>query len=416
MKRAARIRLRQCLLGAALAAGAWGARAWAEPPSVEAKAAVLVDAATGAVLYQRGMHERRPMASTTKVMTALIALERCDPEEWVRIGEGVRGVTGSALYLEPGERMQMKDLLAALLLRSANDGAVAVAEHVSGSVDAFARLMNQRAQELGARNTHFVNPHGLHEPDHYSSAYDLALITREAMKHPLFRELVSTRWAEVWRPDTNGTQVVRNHNHLLWRADFVDGVKTGYVRQAGRCLVASGSEEDWQLIAVVLDSPDPFEESLALLQYGFARFRRTVHARAGDALGRAPVSRGRSRWVAAVCEGDLAGVVGPQMEEGRVEVALEEVEAPVAAGQRVGEARLVVGGRTVATSALVAGEPVAEVRWLAPAVWALRVLGFVGVAALMLKTHGKLVKGDRRSRRHLPAQGGGAGPRGPGPR
>jgi D-alanyl-D-alanine carboxypeptidase (penicillin-binding protein 5/6) len=308
----------------------------------------------------------------------------------------------------------MKDLLTALLLKSANDAAVAVAEHGSGGVPAFVRRMNERARELGAADTHFVNPHGLYHPDHYSSAYDLALFAREAMSHELFRDIVAKRAAEVRRPDTNGAQVVKNHNKLLWRADFVDGVKTGYVRQSGHCLVASGAQNGWRLITVVLDSPDVYKETLSLLEYGFSAFRQDAYARPGDALGRASVRRGRESSVPAICEAGLIGVSGPGPPRGRIEVDREEMEAPVAEGDAVGEARLVIGATTVARSPLLAGAQVARAAWLAPLVWALRGLAFIAVAALMVKTHAKIVKAHRRRGRYLPTQSGGFDPRRPG--
>jgi D-alanyl-D-alanine carboxypeptidase (penicillin-binding protein 5/6) len=400
------------LWAAAWALCAAGARA-APPPKIEASAAVLMDAASGVPLVQKAIHERRPVASTTKIMTALLAIESSDPEEWVTVGEEVNGVTGSCLYLQPGERMQMKDLLAALLLRSANDAAVVIAAHVGGSVEAFVARMNERARELGAKDTHFVNPHGLYDPDHYSSAYDLALFTREAMKHELFRRLVAARWAEVSRPDTNGGQAVKNHNKLLWRADFVDGVKTGYVRQSGHCLVASGTHDSWQLIAVVLDSPDTYDEALGLLEYGFANYRERVFARAGDAVGQAIVKGGRTRSVAAVCDRTLGLPVGPDVPEGRLEVALKQVRAPVAQGAVVGEARLVLGSETVERAPLLAAAAVERSFWAGPVVWVMRAVAVIVIAAALVRIHAGIAKGHRRRRRHIAAESLGTSPRGP---
>jgi D-alanyl-D-alanine carboxypeptidase (penicillin-binding protein 5/6) len=390
---------------------------------VQAKSAVLMDAATGVVLYGKDMHARRPIASTTKIMTALVTLEsaarRGSPihlDDWVTVSENATKVEPSSLALKPGERMQLNDLLAALLLKSANDAAIAIAEHVGGNVPAFAGLMNARAQELGATDTHFVNPHGLFDADHHSSAYDLGLITREALKYARFRELVATKAAEVFRPDTASAETVENHNKLLWRSGYVDGVKTGWVSQSGQCIVASATRNGWQLIAVLLDSPDKYGEALALLDYGFAAFQRKVFAEKGDVVARAGVSRGRQRSVPAVCSQALATVIGPGLtEEARLEVTTKRLVAPVAMRAPVGEARLVVAGRVVSESPLLAGHAIAVSRPVVVGVWALRVLALLALAAVTVRTGAKIVKARRRGGRSLPPQGRGSDPRRPGP-
>jgi len=414
-----------------------------------------MDGATGVVLYRRDMHARRPVASTTKIMTALVALEEAEArsvrgsgrgrprptggrtqrggpgsaglDEWATVSEKATQVEPSSLALKPGERMRLNDLLAALLLKSANDAAIVIAEHVSSrerageappysaSVSAFAARMNARARELGARDTHFTNPHGLSEPDHYSSAYDLGLMTREALRHPRFRELVATKAAEVFRPDVAGGETVENHNKLLWRADYVDGVKTGWVSQSGQCIVASATKDGWQLIAVLLDSPDKYDEALALLDYGFGTFRRRILAEKGDVVARAQVRRGRKRTVPAVCSEMLAAVTGPGLlDAGRLEVKTLPMTAPVPRGAPVGEARLIVGGQVVGASPLLAGEAVAVSRPVLFALWALRAAAFLALAAITVRTSAKLVKARRRRGRGVSAQGRRPDPRRPG--
>jgi len=388
-----------CLLLAA--AGA----AQAARPALEAKSAVLMDAATGVMLYGKSPHQQRPVASTTKIMTALVALESCPPDEWVTVSENAPRVEPSILDLKPGERVRMKDLLTALLLKSANDAAVAIAEHVGGSVEAFADTMNARARELGAGNTHFVNPHGLHEPDHFSSAYDLALITREALKHDLFRELVGRKAAEVFRPYTVGEERVRNHNKLLWRSDYVDGVKTGYVAAAGPCVVASATRNGWQLVAVVLDSPDRYGDALALLDWGFTTFDRKVYAEKGDVLDQVRVKRGRKGRVGAVCGGTLAAVTGPGLSnDARLEVTTNELEAPVKKGAVVGEARLVSGETVLAAFPLTAAEAVPVSRLVIAWWWGWRAALGLAAMAVMVRTSAKIIKANRRRRRRLPPQ------------
>lgn len=372
----------------------------AEPPTVEAAAAVLMDAETGTVLLGHQMHDSRPVASTTKVMTALLALENCDLDDSVVVGPAALEVTGSALYLQPGDAMRADDLLTAVLLKSANDAAVVLAEHISGSVPSFADRMNERARELGATDTHFVNPHGLHHPDHYSSAYDLALITREALKHPRFAELVATRRARILLPsDPSGARTLRNHNKLLQRAAFVDGVKTGYVKESGHCLVASATEDGRQLIAVVLDSPDTYAESLRLLEYGLASFNRQVFAQPGDALGRAPVRDGIRPTVPAICQDALVAVTGSDLpHEPKLEVTLlGPLPAPIAQGDTVGQVRLVAGSNILAEAPLLAGEAVPRAVLRIIAVWSLRGLVILLLLLLLVRHYAKAVQA-RRSR------------------
>ncbi len=398
----------------ALCALAIAAPARGQPPVVGASAAVLMDAATGAVLCDRAMHQRRPVASTTKIMTALVTLESAHLNDYATIGADATEVKSPGLDFQPGERMTLDDLLAALLLKSSNGAAVAIADHVAGSVTAFSRLMNERARSLGAADSHFVNPHGLYAPDHYSSAYDLALIAREAMNYDRFRELVGRKTAEVARPDVNGKETLQNHNRLLWRADYVDGVKTGYVRESGQCLVASATRQGWQLIAVVLDSPDTYGEALALLDYGFSAYRQRVFARRGDAVGRAPVRFGREGSVPAVCQQGLAQVVGPGLPAaGQLQISLKPMTAPVARRAVVGEARILAGGKAIARSELLAGEQVMRSRLVVAATWAVPVVAFLAGAAVGVRAGAKLVKNRRRRRRRLPPQGNGTGPNGP---
>ena len=394
---------------ALLALGLWltgaGMGALAQAPAIQAKSAVLVDVASGQVLHAKAAHERRPMASTTKIMTALVTLESARLDDWVTVSANAPQVEPSVLNLKPGEQVRLDDLLAALLLKSANDAAVAIAEHVSGSVEGFAEQMNKRARELGARDTHFVNPHGLHDPAHYSSAYDLALITREALSQPRFRELVGMKAAEVFRPHTVGAEVVENHNRLLWHADDVDGVKTGYVSAAGQCIVASATRDGWQLVAVLLDSPDKYGEALQLLDYGFSTFAPKVYAKQGDVLDRIPVERGRSSHVSGVCTAALSGVTGPGLpEEARLEVDRKRLTAPVARGAEVGEARLVAEGEVVARASLVAGEAVPVARLVVFWWWAWRVGAAVAVMAVMVRVSAKAIKAHRRRGRRLPPQ------------
>lgn len=242
---------------------------------VRAAAAVLMDGETGDVLFERNPDEPRPPASTTKILTALVVLERGRLADSVVVSPGAARVGGYRLGLRRGQRISLEDLLAAILIRSANDAAVAAAEHVGGSLAGFVALMNAKAQELGMRHSHFANPHGLDDPSHFTTARDMALLTRAALRHRSFAQLVRTREATltIWQRASRGlvpqARVVQSHNKLLGRLEGADGVKTGYTDAAGQCLVASASRGGQRMIAVLLDDPQRWTDAAMLLEFGF---------------------------------------------------------------------------------------------------------------------------------------------------
>lgn len=245
------------------------------PSEVSAAAAVLMDATTGELLFTRNPDEVLPPASITKILTALAILERGHLSDAVVVSQAAAGVGGYRLGLRGGQRISLNDLLAAILIRSANDAAVAAAEHVGHGLSGFVALMNAKAQELGMHHSHFANPHGLDEPGHYTTARDMAILTRVAMEHPDFARLVRTREVTVtiWKPGRRGfarqTRVIQTHNKLLGRLEGADGVKTGYTDAAGRCLVASASRGGQRMIAVLLNDRQRWTDAATLLRYGF---------------------------------------------------------------------------------------------------------------------------------------------------
>ena len=208
----------------------------AEVPSVSAKSAVLINAEDNGIIFSHNCNEKLPMASTTKIMTALVALENCPLDEKIIVDASAVGVEGSSVYLQKGEVLTLRQLLYALLLQSANDAATAIAVHVGGDVEGFARMMNEKAQKLGLHNTHFTNPHGLDDENHYTTAYELALVASAALKNPEFQKIVSTVKTEI--PKGNEARYLVNHNRLLREYDGCIGVKTGFTRRCGRCLVS----------------------------------------------------------------------------------------------------------------------------------------------------------------------------------
>jgi D-alanyl-D-alanine carboxypeptidase (penicillin-binding protein 5/6) len=239
--------------------------------------AVLMEEKTGTILYQKNMNVKRPIASLTKIMTAIIVLENANLKDYVEISPRAKyRYTGeSLLNLEFNEKITVEELLYALLLRSANDAAVALAEHVSKSVENFVSLMNKKAKEIGAKNTHFSNPHGFSgENNHYSTCYDLALITRYALKNKKFNEIIKTKQKLISWGKNPYLRVLKNRNKLLWRYKYCDGVKTGMTKKAGYCLVASATKNGIRLISVVLNSTKTkmWEDSISLLEYGFNNY------------------------------------------------------------------------------------------------------------------------------------------------
>jgi D-alanyl-D-alanine carboxypeptidase len=245
-----------------------------EPPDLApgARAAILFDAASGRVLYEKNANDERLIASLTKIMTAIVAIENGKLEELVTVGPGAVGVEGSSIYLKQGERIPLLTLLYGLMLRSGNDAAVAIAEHIGGSVEGFVYMMNEKAESLGLANTRFANPHGLDQEDHYSSARDLAVLTAYALKNPVFQEIVKTEVKTVPWPGEKWHRKFYNKNKLLRFYEWADGVKTGYTKKAHRTLVASATKDGHQLITVTLDDGDDWKDSMMMMEYGFTHY------------------------------------------------------------------------------------------------------------------------------------------------
>ncbi len=243
-----------------------------DPPSVSAQSAILIEAESGTAVMTKNADLPLSMASTTKIMTALTALSLAPPETEICVTSAAVGIEGSSIYLTEGEILTLEQLLWALLLESANDAAVAIAVGICGSVEAFAEEMNRIAVDMGLRQTHFTNPHGLDDPEHYTTARELAEITRRAMENELFRLIVSTRKASIPHAGTELTRLLINHNKLLRLYDGCIGVKTGYTKKSGRCLVSAAERDGVTLIAVTLNAPDDWNDHSRMLDHGFAAF------------------------------------------------------------------------------------------------------------------------------------------------
>jgi len=268
-----------------------------ETAAADAVSAIVIEEETGIVLYEKNAAAPLPMASTTKIMTALVALEECALEELVTAGKNAFGVPGTSIYLEQGESLSMEQLLYGLMLASGNDAAVAIAEHVAGSVERFCEMMNARAVEIGCQNTHFSTPHGLPADNHFTTAHDLALISREAMKNDVFRKIVSTQRACIPWVSRGYDRVLNNKNRLLSNYAGAIGIKTGYTKAAGRCLSFAAERDGMTLIGVVLNCPDWFDVSAQLLDHVFDRYEKKRIYSAGDVIAKVEVEGGVDKSV-----------------------------------------------------------------------------------------------------------------------
>nr|MBO4517790.1 D-alanyl-D-alanine carboxypeptidase [Clostridia bacterium] len=254
---------------------------------------IVMEASTLRVLSENNAHEKKYMASTTKIMTAIVVIENCDIEEEITVGANTVGIEGSSIYLEAGEKLTVKDLLYGLMLRSGNDCAETLAVHLSGSIEEFAALMNKTAEKIGAKNSRFVNPHGLHDDNHYTTAYDLALISCYAIKNPVFKEIVSTQKTTIPFTTRNTKRVLLNKNKMLKEFDGATGIKTGYTKKAGRCLVSSCNRNGMELVSVVLNCGPMFERSKTILQKGFDEYKMYNLAESDNILDFIPVEDGK---------------------------------------------------------------------------------------------------------------------------
>lgn len=343
-------------LMAALAALLLPSRSTAEEVGTSASACVIIDEASGRVLLKHNAETPLPMASTTKVMTALLALEKGDLTDRVTCSRNAFGVPGTSIYLSEGETLTLEEMLYGLMLASGNDAATAIAEHIGGTVDDFCRMMTARAAELGCKNTVFLTPHGLPREGHYTTAHDLALIAREAMTHETFREIVTTQRAKIPWEGRDYSRVLNNKNRLLSTYEGATGIKTGYTKKAGRCLVFGAEREGMRVIGVVLNCGDWFDEAARLMDIAFDRYEAMTLMDDGEAVRQIPVTTSESETVSAVLKGNLTGVI-PKGTLPAVEIDLPEtLDAPVALGEALGEVRMVAGGQVVASAALVAGE------------------------------------------------------------
>ena len=328
--------------------------------AISAKSAVLIDGASGRVLYEKNAHEKLPMASTTKIMTGLLACESGKMEEIVVTSPVASGTEGSSLWLKIGEKQTLENLTYGLMLKSGNDAAIAIAEHLCGNISAFSLKMTQRAQKIKAFNTQFKNPNGLDEDGHYTTAYDLALISREAMKNELFRKIVSTKKYSIPLEGEEWDRALTNHNKMLWRYEGCNGVKTGFTKKCGRCLVTS-AERNGSLICVTLNAPDDWNDHTELLNYGFDNFDKKVIFKKGEKVAKFFYDEKKKKSVPLVCR-EEASVMMKDGEKHSVKIEYLKEKLPLTKETVCAVAHIYLNGEELYSVNLYSARKITEKR------------------------------------------------------
>ena len=330
---------------------------------LSAQKAVLMDGNTGRILFEKNADSQSLIASTTKIMTALVVCEQCNVLDRMRVPKEAVGIEGSSIYLQEDEILTIQDLLYGMMLHSGNDAATALAIYCGGTVEGFAQLMNDKARDLGMDSSHFVNPHGLDAHNHYSTARDLAVLAAEAMKNPIFVSTVSAKNV------TAGNRRFTNHNKLLWRVDGANGVKTGYTKAAGRILVTGAKRDGRQLIAVTIDAPDDWNDHTAMLEGGFATFSQRKLISREDVIGTIDVAWGEENKVSLIASSDF---IWPIAQGEIVSIQLPGngfAYAPVYEGQFAGSAHILVDGECVGTVELEYGSTIEQLIEQKHSIW-----------------------------------------------
>lgn len=321
--------------------------------AVSARKAIVVDPISERVLYQKDADSRSLIASTTKIMTALLVCEQCNVLDRMRIPKEAVGIEGSSMYLQEGEILSVQELLYGLMLSSGNDAAVALAIYCGGNTEGFVELMNDKARSLGMSGTHFANPNGLDHPDHYSTARDLAILASFAMNNPIFQKTVSTKTVTI------GQRYLRNHNKLLWRYPGADGIKTGFTKAAGRILVSSAVHDNRRIIAVTIDDPNDWADHEAMYQDAFRSYNLQRIVTAGDRAGFLEVENGTQRFVSIVAAENYMYSVANEETPQLVLPGGQFAYAPVEKGADAGIAYVMIGDTAIGTVNVVYGETVA---------------------------------------------------------
>ena len=335
---------------------------------------ILIDADTGDILYEKDAHKKMYPASTTKIMTALLVLEACELDEIVTIDAETPFTEGSRIYLIEGEQITIKDLLYSLLLESANDSAVALAKHIAGTEEEFVRLMNEKAKELGAHDTNFVNPNGLPDENHVSTAYDLSLMAQEAMKNEEFRRIVSySKTYTIYPTEKQEARYFRTRNRLMWdtsasiyydgkyiapKFEGATGIKTGYTVAAGSCIVSSAKDNNREIIAVILKSNpnELYADAHRLLNYGLLSFKNIEVVKKGEHIENAEVINGKTKTIDIFAGESFVKTMDIDIAEDNIqkEISIDKIFAPILKDEIVGKMIIKYEGEVIGETILLA--------------------------------------------------------------
>jgi serine-type D-Ala-D-Ala carboxypeptidase (penicillin-binding protein 5/6) len=342
---------------------------------IKAKGAILIDGATGSVLFEKNSHDKLPIASITKAMTMLLVMEAIDSgkikfEDKVNVSEHSYDMGGSQVWLKPGEVFTVHEMMEAVAIHSANDAAVAISEYVSGSEDVFVTAMNEKAKALGMVDTYFLDCTGLTDVGHYSSAYDIALLSRELLiKHPKITQYTKT-WHSLFRSNDKEHEVsLDNTNKLIHHYSGAIGLKTGFTTKAGHCLSAAAVRNKQMAIAVVLGEPDSntrWAESRKLMDYAFANFETSLVNKKGEEVKQVEIKKGLSLSVKGIYANDVSLLL-KKGDKGKIEHNVkinENITAPIKAGQKLGEVIYLMNGKEIGTAQIVAEKNVEKASFI----------------------------------------------------
>ena len=321
---------------------------------ISAKKAIVTDAKTGRVYFEKDADSCSLIASTTKIMTALVVCRRCNVLDRVQIPKEAVGIEGSSMYLREGEILTVQELLYGLMLSSGNDAAMALAIYCAGTVEGFVELMNDQAHRLGMTNTHFENPHGLDSPEHYSTARDLAILAAYAMEDPIFAKTVSTKTVRV------GQRNLQNHNKLLWRFEGADGVKTGFTKAAGRILVSSAERDGRRVICVTINDGNDWVDHATLLENAFSRYTLQTILTEGECVGTLEVAGGQSQKVQLLAAADFSYPLAADEETQIFLSGPGFAYAPVVQGKKAGVAYICIGDACIGKVDVIYGQTVEQ--------------------------------------------------------
>lgn len=365
-------------------------------PSISGEAYILIDGNNGQVLHGKEIDKKLNPASTTKILTTIIALEKGNLEDVVTIGKNVPLVQGTKVYLREGEKVTLGNLINATMIHSANDAALAIAEHIGGSQEKFATLMNNKAKEIGAKNSEFLNPHGLTEDGHITTAYDLAIIGKYAMQNQEFRDIVIKKVYD-WEGQEWQTRLI-NKNELLWDMDISTGIKTGYTSAANHTIVASAKEKDRELIAVILGCPNGkslWSDAQKLLEFGFKNFQNFTMSEPEQIVATLNLGKDQQVNLAPVRSSSISIASNQQVNMER-NVQLDEIKLPIKEGDILGQLVINIDGEEVEKIPVKALEEAKKpINWLGVVV---NIFASLFLIQILAKTSRKLLKKTKKRR------------------